>query len=121
MLCSLYARPSGNWERDAMDCFNLSFLSTEHAGEPSWIGGTHSNNCLGSCSRERGTTLSRYSNTVPLPTLSISGLMFDGGQIVSFVDLRCASVSCEGNNPSKIYESICGLLTLKKLSAKLTS
>jgi len=43
MLCSLYARPSGNWERDAMDCFNLSFLSTEHAGEPSWIGGTHSN------------------------------------------------------------------------------
>src|SRR5439155_20384969 len=42
MLCSRYARPSGNWERDAMDCFNLSFLSTEHAGEPSWIGGTHS-------------------------------------------------------------------------------
>src|SRR2546428_7233671 len=42
MLCSLYARPSGNWERDGMDCFNLSFLSTEHAGEPSWIGGTHS-------------------------------------------------------------------------------
>src|SRR6266851_1302098 len=42
MLCSLYARPSGNWERDAMDCFNLSLLSTEHAGEPSWIDGTHS-------------------------------------------------------------------------------
>src|SRR6266571_2240854 len=43
MLCSLYARPSGKWERDAMDCFNLSFLSSEHDGEPSWIGGTHSN------------------------------------------------------------------------------
>jgi MoxR-like ATPase len=42
MLRSLYARPLGNWKRDTTDYFNVSLLSTEHARETSWIGGTHS-------------------------------------------------------------------------------